>query len=161
MAAAPAPLTTILSLSIFLPLISNALSSPAEVMMAVPCWSSCMMGMGKAFLRASSISKHSGALMSSRLIPPKVGAMALTTSINFCGSFSLISMSNTSISANTLNSRPLPSITGLPASGPISPKPKTAVPLEITATRLPFPVYLYTSSGFLLMAKQGSATPGL
>ena len=35
-----------------------------------------------------------------------------------------------------------PSITGLPASGPISPKPRTAVPLLITATKFPFAVYL-------------------
>src|SRR2546429_8277566 len=30
----------------------------------------------------------------------------------------------------------LPSITGLEASAPMSPRPRTAVPLEITATRL-------------------------
>ena len=58
------------------------------------------------------------------------------------------SISKTSISANILNKRPLPSITGFDANGPISPNPKTAVPLEITATRFDLEVYLYTSSGF-------------
>jgi len=51
--------------------------------------------------------------------------------------FSSISMSNTSMPANFLNSTPLPSITGLAASGPMSPRPSTAVPLVTTATRLP------------------------
>jgi hypothetical protein len=37
---------------------------------------------------------------------------------------------------------PLPSITGLPASGPMSPSPSTAVPFEMTATRFRFAVYL-------------------
>ena len=39
-------------------------------------------------------------------------------------------------SANFLKSTPLPSITGLDASGPRSPKPRMALPFEITATRL-------------------------
>ena len=46
-------------------------------------------------------------------------------------------MSNTSMPANFLNKTALPSITGLEAKGPMSPKPSTAVPLVITATRLP------------------------
>ena len=69
-------------------------------------------------------------------------------------------MSKTSISAKILNKTPLPSITGLDASGPISPKPRTAVPLEITATKLPFEVYRYTLFLSLEISKQGSATPG-
>ena len=88
-------------------------------------------------LSPASISKHSGALMSSRLMPPKVGSSAATASMNLAGSFASTSMSNTSMSANFLNRQPLPSITGLAASGPMSPRPSTAVPLVITATRLP------------------------
>ena len=42
----------------------------------------------------------------------------------------------------------------------MSPSPSTAVPLEITATRLPFAVYLYASCGFFSISRQGSATPG-
>jgi hypothetical protein len=87
--------------------------------------------------RPSSISKHSGALMSSRLIPPNVGHIGVTTSMNFLGSRSSISMSNTSMPANFLNRTALPSITGLLASAPIAPSPSTAVPFEITPTRLP------------------------
>ena len=75
--------------------------------------------------------------MSSKFTPPNVGSNAAMMSHNLSGSFSLISISKTSIPANFLNSTPLPSITGLAASGPILPKPRTAVPLVITATRLP------------------------
>ena len=35
-----------------------------------------------------------------------------------------------------LNRTHLPSITGIPASGPMSPRPSTAVPSVMTATRL-------------------------
>ena len=139
-ADAPAPLTTILTSSIFFPATSRAFRSPALEMMAVPCWSSCITGMSSSALSLFSISKHSGALMSSRLIPPKVGAMALTASMNFSGSFSFTSMSNTSIPAYILNRSPLPSITGFPLMAPISPNPNTAVPFEITATRFPLAV---------------------
>ncbi len=116
-------------------------------MIAVPCWSSCITGMSSSLTSLRSISKHSGALMSSRLIPPKVGAIAFTASTNSSTSVLSTSMSKTSMSANALNRRALPSITGLPASAPMSPSPRTAVPLLTTATRLPFEVYLYASSG--------------
>ena len=46
------------------------------------------------------------------------------------------------MSAKILKSTPFPSITGLEASGPMSPNPKTAVPFVITATKFPFAVYL-------------------
>ena len=52
------------------------------------------------------------------------GAMAFTVWINFSVSFSLISISKTSMSANILNKSAFPSITGFEASGPISPKPE-------------------------------------
>ena len=80
--------------------------------------------------------------MSSRLIPPKVGEIFFTVCINSSTFLVPISMSKTSMPANILNNNPFPSITGLEASGPISPSPKTAVPLVITATRFPFAVYL-------------------
>ena len=69
-------------------------------------------------------------------------------------------MSNTSTPANFLNNTPLPSITGLPANAPMLPKPKTAVPLEITATKLPLAVYLYAFCGSAWISIQGAATPG-
>ena len=98
-AEAPAPFTTIFTSSILFPATSNALINPALDMMAVPCWSSCITGMSSSSLRRCSISKHSGALISSRLIPPNVGAIAFTASMNFSGSFSLTSMSKISIPA--------------------------------------------------------------
>ena len=74
--------------------------------------------------------------MSSRLMPPKVGSNRATVSTKRSGSRSSISMSNTSMSANFLNSTALPSMTGLLARLPMAPSPSTAVPLVITATRL-------------------------
>ncbi len=159
-AAAPAPLTTTLTSSIFFPANSSALSRAALVMIAVPCWSSCIIGISNSAFNLRSISKASGDLISSRLIPPKVGAIALTVLTNKSISFASTSISNTSISAKILKSKPLPSITGFDASGPMFPNPRTAVPFEITATRFPFAVYLYTSSGFSAILRHGSATPG-
>ena len=69
-------------------------------------------------------------------------------------------MSKTSISENTLKSTPLPSITGLDARAPRSPRPRIAVPLEITATRLPLEVYSYARLGSSAISKTGIATPG-
>ena len=136
-ADAPAPETTILTFSIFFLANSKAFSKAAEEIIAVPCWSSCMMGIFNSSLSLLSISKASGALMSSKLIPPKVGAIAFTVWMNNSGSFASTSMSKTSISAKILNNSPFPSMTGFEASGPISPKPKTAVPFDITATKFP------------------------
>ena len=141
-AAAPAPKQTIRASSRVLPAISSALSIPAAVTIAVPCWSSWNTGMSHCSISARSISKHSGALISSRLIPPKVMEIRLTVSIKACGLSASTSISNTSTPAKRLNNTPLPSITGLDASGPKLPRPKIAVPSEITATRLPLPVYL-------------------
>lgn len=72
----------------------------------------------------------------------------------------LISMSNTSTPANFLNKTPLPSITGLEASGPILPKPKTAVPFVTTATKLPREVYLNALAGSATISSHAAATPG-
>ena len=78
--------------------------------------------------------------MSSRLMPPKVGSMSWQKRIISSASVVSTSMSNTSMSAKRLKRTPLPSITGLPASAPMLPRPSTAVPLETTATRLPLAV---------------------
>ena len=94
-----------------------------------------------------SILKHSGALISSKLIPPKVGSREATASMNLSGSFWSISISKTSIPANFLNRTPLPSITGFDANGPILPRPSTAVPLVMTPTKLLRAVYLEASFG--------------
>ena len=62
--------------------------------------------------------------------------------------------------ANFLKRTPFPSMTGFEASGPMSPNPSTAVPFEMTATKLPLAVYLYTFSTSAAISLQGSATPG-
>ena len=87
-------------------------------------------------------------------MPPKVGSSAAMMSHSLSGSSSLISISNTSMPANFLNSTPLPSITGLAASGPILPRPSTAVPLVMTATRLPRAVYLNALAGSTTISSQ-------
>jgi hypothetical protein len=89
-----------------------------------------------------SISNDSGAFMF-QFIPPKVGAIALTVSMNLSISLTSTYIKNIDISKDFKQQR-LPSITGFEASGPISPSPKTAVPFVITATKLPLAVYLYT-----------------
>ena len=71
MAAAPAPEVTTLTSSLLLPTTLSALSRPARVMMAVPCWSSWKIGMSHFSFSLRSISKQRGAAMSSRLMPPK------------------------------------------------------------------------------------------
>ena len=154
-AAAPAPFTTTRTSPIFFPATSSALSRAAAEIMAVPCWSSCITGMSSSLRSRSSMTKHSGALISSRLMPPKVGEMFLTVRMNSSASCVSTSMSKTSMSANVLKSSPFPSMTGLPASAPMSPRPSTAVPLEMTATRLVFEVYLYASSGFFSISRHG------
>ena len=68
-------------------------------------------------------------------MPPNVGSINLTALMISSTSGVSSSISKTSISAKRLNKTPFPSITGFPARAPISPNPKTAVPLEITATR--------------------------
>jgi hypothetical protein len=136
MAAAPAPSTTTFTWVISFPASSSAFSRAAEEMMAVPCWSSCITGMFSSLTRRCSISKDSGAFTSSMLMPPKVGSRALATATNSSTVLARISMSKTSIPANFLKSTAFPSITGLAASGPMLPRPSTAVPLVSTATRL-------------------------
>ncbi len=158
--AAPAPAVASFTSSIFLPTTSSALKIAAPTMIAVPCWSSWNTGI---FIRSRSLRstmKHSGALMSSRLMPPKVGSIEAMISTSLSGSFSLISISNTSMPANFWNNTPLPSITGLAASGPMLPSPSTAVPLVITATRLARAVYSAADPGSSTIASQAAATPG-
>ena len=87
--------------------------------------------------RRSSMMKHSGALMSSRLMPPNDGPRNFTALMNSSGSSVSTSRSIESTSAKRLNRTALPSITGLEASAPRLPRPRIAVPLEMTATMLP------------------------
>ena len=63
--------------------------------------------------------------------------------------------------ANSLKSIALPSMTGMAASGPMSPKPRTAVPSLTTATELPLMVSCQALRGWAAMASHTRATPGV
>ncbi len=86
--------------------------------------------------------------MSSRLMPAKPGEIALTTVM--ISSVSVVSrqIGKASMLPNFLNSAALPSITGIAASGPMFPNPRTAVPSVTTATVLRLMVSRRASSGF-------------
>ena len=140
MPAAPAPHSTSFTSSSLRPVMAQALIRPAAEMMAVPCWSSWNTGMSSRPCSSVSMVKHSGLRMSSRLMPPKVMPMFFTTVMNSSASVVVTSMSMESTSAKRLKRTLLPSITGLDASAPRLPSPRMAVPLEITATRLPLEV---------------------
>ena len=89
--------------------------SAASTTMAVPCWSSWNTGMSSSSRSRRSTSKHRGALMSSRLIPPKAGA--ITWTVRTISSVSWVSRhtGQASMPANRLNRAALPSITGMAA----------------------------------------------
>ena len=78
--------------------------------------------------------------MSSRLIPPNVGASAATISTSWSTSVVARHSGTASMFAKCLNSNAFPSITGIAASGPTSPSPSTAAPSETTATVCARPV---------------------
>ena len=86
------------------------------------------------------MTKHSGALISSRLMPPNPAPRKRTQFTNSSTSSVETSRSIPSRSAKRLNSATLPSMTGLLASAPRLPRPSTAVPLLMTATMLPLVV---------------------
>ena len=159
--AAPRPSITTRSDSIGLPMIFSELNSAAMTTIAVPCWSSWKTGMSSRSRSRSSISKQRGAEMSSRLIPPKPGAIRRTASTISSGSFVSSAIGKASTPANSLNSIALPSITGMAASGPMSPRPRTAVPSVTTATVF---FLIVNSKAFVrspAISVQTLATPGV
>ena len=159
--AAPAPAITTDRSAIRLSTIFSAFSSAARITTAVPCWSSWKTGMSRLSRRRSSTSKQAGAAMSSRLIPPKTGAMRSTVSMISSVLFTFRQIGKASTPANSLNSRALPSMTGRDASGPMSPSPSTAVPSVTMATVLRLMVSSWTRAGSRSMARQTRATPGV
>ena len=108
-----------------------------------------------------SISKQRGAEMSSRLIPPKTGAIALTIRMISSTSFVSRHSGKASTPANSLNRIALPSITGSAPPGPMSPSPRTAVPSDTTATVLRLIVKFQIASGSRAIALETRATPGV
>ena len=65
------------------------------------------------------------------------------------------------MSANSLNNIALPSITGMPASGPMLPSPSTAEPSLTTATELCLMVSVLALLLSAAIAMQTRATPGV
>ena len=120
MAEAPAPLTTIFTSSIFLRAISSALSSAAPEIIAVPCWSSCMIGIFNSAFQSCFDFKTLRCFYVFEINSAESREMAFTVSTNLSTFVSLISISNTSMSAKILKAI-LSSITGLEALGPMLP----------------------------------------
>ena len=72
--------------------------------------------------------------MSSRLTPPKEPASRATVLTISSTSLLRTQRGMASTPPKALNSTHLPSMTGMPASGPMSPRPSTALPSVTTAT---------------------------
>ena len=112
-------------------------------------------------MRRRSTSKQRGAEMSSRLMPPNAGAMRMTVSTISSTSWVSRQIGTALTLPKLLNRAHLPSMTGIAASGPMLPRPSTALPSLTTAIVLAFWVYSYTAAGSCAIALQGSATPGV
>ena len=80
-------------------------------------------------------------------MPPNLGAIAFTIATISSVSFVSRQIGNASTPANALNRTALPSMTGIAAAGPMSPRPSTALPSEMTATVLRLIVYSNALSG--------------
>ena len=93
-------------------------------------------------------------------MPPKPGASAATAATIWSTSFVARQIGQASTPPNSLKSAALPSITGIAASGPMSPSPSTAVPSLTTATEFRFTVRFQAASRSSAIAVQIRATPG-
>ena len=74
--------------------------------------------------------------MSSRLMPPKVGSSSWQTLDNFVRVVAVEFDVEDIHIGKAFEQDALPSITGLPASAPMLPRPRTAVPLVTTADQV-------------------------
>jgi hypothetical protein len=85
-------------------------------------------------LRPVSTSKHYGALISSKLTARKLPIVLAMASISsFAVFLGYMQKGITYTSPSNLNNNDFPSMTGSPAVGPMSPKPRMAVP-SVTIT---------------------------
>ena len=94
-------------------------------------------------------------------MPPKPGAIAVTAATISSTSCVSRQIGQASTPPNSLNSSALPSITGIAASGPMLPRPSTALPSETTATVFFLIVRFHAASRFSAIAEQTRATPGV
>ena len=99
--------------------------------------------------------------MSSRLIPPNTGAIAVTVRTISSTSFVARQTGQASTPPNSLKRTALPSMTGSAPSGPMSPSPRTAVPSLTTATVFCLIVSDQTFEGSAAIADETRATPGV
>jgi len=99
--------------------------------------------------------------MSSRLIPPKPGAISFAVRTISSGSWVSRQMGKASTPANSLKSAALPSITGIAAFGPMFPRPNTADPSVMTATVFFLMVSWWALLGSFWIAMHTRATPGV
>ncbi len=157
----PAPAITTRRSTITRWITEEAFIRAASTTTAVPCWSSCITGMSNASTSRRSTSKQRGAEMSSRLIAPKEGAIAVTAATISSGSVVLSTIGTESSPAKDFISADLPSMTGSEAFGPIFPSPSTAVPSEITATTRDAQVYSRAAAGSVAIRLETPATPGV
>jgi hypothetical protein len=67
---------------------------------------------------------------------PNVGAIDATVRMISSGSFESMRIGTPFTPTSALNRAAFPSMTGIPATGPMSPKPRMAVPLVTIATVL-------------------------
>ncbi len=140
MPAAPRPTIPRVCSASVSPVSAQARSTEARTTTPVPCWSSCMTGMSSASWMRASISKQSGAATSSRLMAPKDEAIRTTAFTNSLGSRVSTSTGTPLIPASRSRRSAFPSITGIPATGPMAPRPRMAVPFVTIATVFPMPV---------------------
>lgn len=119
-----------------------------------------MIGISSSAFSLSSISKHRGAEISSRLIPQNPSAIFFTVCINSSTSCVPTIMGNASIPANSRKRTHFPSMTGRLARCPIFPRPSTADPSVTTATVRALRVRSSMVLGSARIARQGSATHG-
>ena len=152
---------TTFSSPVRLPVTFTALRRAAATTMAVPCWSSWKTGMSQTSFKRRSTSKHRGAAMSSRLMPPKLLEIKAMVSTSLSTSWVSTHRGKASTPPNSLKRAHFPSITGIPAAGPMSPRPRTAEPSVMTATRLLRRVRAKDFFSSAWISRQGWATPGV
>ena len=111
--------------------------------------------------RRSSISKLRGAEISSRLMPPKTGAISFTVSTILSVSCVSRQIGKASIPANRLNNMAFPSITGIAAFAPIFPNPNTGTfLLQADPTFRELTIDMYALTGQRVFSESWNPTSG-
>ena len=134
--AAPAPEMTTRVPRASRPVSRSAFFSAASATTAVPCWSSWKTGMSSSSLSRSldlEAARRGDVLEVDAAEARRQPDDGLDDLVDVGG---VQADRDASTPPNCLNSTALPSITGIAAAGPMSPRPSTAVPSVTTATVL-------------------------